>query len=112
MKTRDKWSLFFLITVVAGLTAAIVIPNLNRRPRFAPPNSCVANLKQIAGAIQQWAIENKLEATNAPDLNAATKHLKNGDLPKCPSGGTYAGGKTVWDLPTCSKAMTLGHSLQ
>ncbi|HEY1171752.1 MAG TPA: hypothetical protein VGH19_10305 [Verrucomicrobiae bacterium] len=71
----------------------------------------MANLKQIDGAIQQWALENKKEDKDAPDLNAAACYLKGGVLPICPKGGTYRAGATVMAPPTCSKANTLGHSL-
>ncbi len=93
------------------LAAAIIIPKFVKARAPSPRGICIGNLKQIDGAIQQWAIENKMSETNAPDFSAAIKYLKNGELPKCPNGGTYSAGKTVWHPPTCSKANTLGHSL-
>ncbi|MCD6050575.1 MAG: hypothetical protein K0Q55_1978 [Verrucomicrobia bacterium] len=101
-----------LLGVVAVLVA-IVIPNFVKAKTTGgggPPN-CIAHLKQIDGAIQQWALENKKEDTDAPDLNGAASYLKGGVLPVCPQGCSYRAGATVKDVPICSKATTLGHSL-
>ncbi len=91
---------------------ALAIPNLSiyRRERL-PKYECISNLKQIDGAIQQWALDNKRAETSVPDLPAAIKYLKGGKLPKCPSGGSYGPGKTVADAPICSKGKALGHTL-
>ncbi len=101
-----------LFGVVAALVA-IAIPNFVKAKTTGgggPPN-CIVHLKQIEGAIQQWALENKKEDTDAPDLNGAASYLKGGVLPVCPQGGSYRAGATVVDRPTCSLATTHGHSL-
>ena len=90
---------------------AVAIPNFAITSHTAPKNACIANLKQIDGAIQQWALDNKKKDTDMPDLQAALKYLKNGKLPKCKDGGVYAAGKTIADPPTCSLGVTLGHTL-
>jgi hypothetical protein len=98
-----------LVAVLAY--AILIIPNRIIRAPTPPKWICISNLKQIDGAIQQWAYENKKEQTDAPDFPAAIKYLKNGLMPRCPEGGSYAAGQTIADAPICSKAKELGHTL-
>ncbi|HIL70538.1 MAG TPA: hypothetical protein EYG38_11900 [Verrucomicrobia bacterium] len=54
--------------------------------------SCLANLKQMDGAKEQWALENKKPA-GSPVVgheSEITKFLRGGDLPLCPDGGKYS----------------------
>ena len=89
----------------------IITPYFAKSRGGSSRGQCVGHLKQIDGAIQQWALENKKLDSDVPDLSAAAKYLKGGVLPQCPHGGFYAAGKTVSDVPTCSLGVTLGHSL-
>lgn len=114
--TKKRVPKFVRIIIALALVfgvIALVLPSMVGRIGCGGPSkhACIANLKQIDGAIQQWALENKLAETNAPVLAEATKYLKGGVLPTCPFGGSYAAGKTVADSPTCTKAVELGHSL-
>ncbi len=106
---NKRWIWFWLVLTVALLTA-ITIPNFVKH-KEPSKNQCVPNLKQIDGAIQQWALVNKKEATDVPDLAGAASYLKGGVLPVCPQGGSYRTGATVMDPPICSLATTRGHSL-
>lgn len=65
---------------------------------------CLANLMQINGAVQQWALENRLTDTNSYSLRDTnvTQYMPHGKLPECPAGGVYVAGKTVNDLPHCT----------
>ncbi len=68
---------------------------------------CINNLRQIDGAKQQWALENKQPPTAlavAPQIEPYLSGLK---LPVCPSGGVYTI-NAVNAAPTCSIA---GHGL-
>ena len=82
-------------------------PNFTRQKRPIR-NACIANLKQISGALDQWALEKRKSANDAPVLIEVLDYLKDSKLPVCPSGGKYSLGKTVADPPTCSIP---GHSL-
>jgi hypothetical protein len=67
-------------------------------------NACINNLRQIDAAKQQWALEkNKTEAA-VPTVQDIAPYLKldaNGNIPGCPSGGTYTL-NAVGELPSCS----------
>lgn len=73
-------------------------------------DSCIANLKQLDGAVQQWALENKKKGSDLVDAMAAAQYLKGGNLPSCSANGKYQF-TTVSNPPTCTRAITLGHSL-
>jgi len=44
--------------------AAIAIPNFIRARTTSQMNACINNLRQIDGAIQQWALENSAAAAH------------------------------------------------
>lgn len=77
---------------------------------YSSGNACIANLKQMDGAAQQWALENKKTDSDLVDAFAAAQYLKGGQLPTCPANGKYQF-TTVSNPPTCTRAITLGHSL-
>ncbi len=72
--------------------------------------ACIVNLKQIDGAVQQWALEYR-RTTSDPyvltDLRVLA-FLKGSMLPVCPGGGVYSAGRNVGANPTCNLA---GHTL-
>ena len=68
-------------------------------------NACINNLRQMDGAKQQWALENKISITNETpvtwkDIEPYIKIGASGRL-WCPYGGRYTIGK-ISDPPTCS----------
>ena len=71
-------------------------------------NACVSNLRQIDSAVQQCALENKLTTNGVVTADQILPYLRSQQLPRCPSGGTYAFGP-VTNPPTCSIP---GHALQ
>jgi prepilin-type N-terminal cleavage/methylation domain-containing protein len=46
-----------IVVAIIGLLAAIAIPNFVKARATAQKNTCIANMKQIEGAKQQWAME-------------------------------------------------------
>lgn len=68
--------------------------------------TCINNLRQIDGAKQQWALENKKTAYDLPANADLTPYLRGG-FPQCPAGGAYTL-NPVNTAPTCSAA---GHVL-
>ena len=104
LSRRSAFTLVEIMIVVAiiGLLAAIAIPNFIKAREYSQKNACIANLKQIDGAKNSWALENKKAATHTPvdtDLFGAALYIRS--KPACPADGTY----TLADVankPTCS----------
>lgn len=99
-----------IVVAIIGLLAAIAIPNFVRARNTTQKNACINNLRQIDGAKQQWALEEKKSDTDTPTSAQVASYIKNGLFPACPSGGTYTIGAVNTD-PTCSLAGTLSHAL-
>ena len=101
-----------IVVAIIGLLAAIAIPNFVKARATAQKNACIANLKQIDGAVQQWALENKKAATDTYLITDVTMlaYLKGSVIPVCPGNGTYSAGTTVSGSPTCSLSAS-GHTL-
>jgi prepilin-type N-terminal cleavage/methylation domain-containing protein len=101
-----------IVVAIIGLLAAIAIPNFVKARATAQKNGCIGNLKQIDGAMNQWAVENKKAATDTYALTDTTllSFIKGSQLPQCPGGGTYSAGAAVTASPTCSLS-TVGHTL-
>ena len=101
-----------IVVAIIGLLAAIAIPNFVKARATAQKNSCIANMKQIEGAVQQWALEQKKVATSTWTITEPTllPFMKGSLMPTCPAtGGAYVG-STVGSNPTCPNAL-LGHTL-
>jgi prepilin-type N-terminal cleavage/methylation domain-containing protein len=94
-----------IVVAIIGLLAAIAIPNFVRARATSQANACINNLRQLDGALQQYALEAKLapSATYAlTDLYPYVKLTSSNSLPACPAGGNYSKGATVTNSPTCS----------
>src|ERR1700745_889320 len=79
-----------IVVAIIGLLAAIAIPNFVKARTTAQKNACIANLKQLDCAIQQWALENKKSGTAAVGTTDVLDFLKGSAIPLCPAAGTYA----------------------
>jgi len=79
-----------IVVAIIGLLAAIAIPNFVRARNTSQKNTCINNLRQIDGAKQQWALENKKTDTDVPTANDLKPYLGKNNLPICPAGGTYS----------------------
>src|SRR6188508_1356525 len=79
-----------IVVAIIGLLAAIAIPNFVKARTTAQKNACINNLRQIDGAKEQWALEQKKSAgTNTSSATAAINEYIKGGTPKCPAGGAY-----------------------
>jgi prepilin-type N-terminal cleavage/methylation domain-containing protein len=100
-----------IVVAIIGLLAAIAIPNFVRARNTAQQNACINNLRQMDGAKQQWALENKKNDTDTPLSTDVAVYLKGGLFPHCPASGTYSVNAVNTD-PTCSKSsLTSSHVL-
>jgi prepilin-type N-terminal cleavage/methylation domain-containing protein len=95
-----------IVVAIIGLLAAIAIPNFVRARTQSQKNACINNLRQIDGAVQQWALENKKAPSATVGATDVLPYLKSSVV--CPAGGTtfgdsYTLGATVADKPVCQK---------
>jgi hypothetical protein len=93
-----------------SLFLVIIVPNVlfgDHRHDPYGKNRCIANLRQIDGAKQQWALENKRLSADIPAISDIKPFLKNNVLPTCPANGNYILHAVSAD-PTCSVP---GHTL-
>jgi len=99
-----------IVVAIIGLLAAIAIPNFVRARTTSQKNACINNLRQLDGAVQQYALENKLasSATYAmDDLKPYVKLTSGSAIPACPAGGDYTAGADVSTVPACPNVATL-----
>jgi prepilin-type N-terminal cleavage/methylation domain-containing protein len=76
-----------IVVAIIGLLAAIAIPNFVHARTTAQQNACINNLRQIDGAKQEWALENKANATSVPVDSNIQPYMGRGlqgSLPTCP----------------------------
>jgi type II secretory pathway pseudopilin PulG len=85
---------------------AIAIPNFVKAREVAQRNACVNNLRQIDGAIQQWALEASKPDDAVPTFADIKRYWGNPPF-TCPAGGSYTL-SAVNERPTCSVP---GHEL-
>ena len=97
-----------IVVAIIGLLAAIAIPNFVKARTASQTSACIANLKQIEGAIATWALEMKKVNTDPvtdADIFGLNNYIKV--KPSCPASGNYAY-PDVQTRPTCT---VIGHTL-
>jgi prepilin-type N-terminal cleavage/methylation domain-containing protein len=98
-----------IVVAIIGLLAAIAIPNFVRARNTSQQNACINNLRQLDGAKQQWALENKVASTATPQLSDIQPYLgrgTGGTAPTCPADATKTTASSyvindVSTAPTC-----------
>ena len=85
--------------LVVPMMAAIAVPNFVKARSTAQMNACINNLRQLDGAKQQWALDNKKTDTATPTMQDLEQYLKA--KLDCPAGGVYTL-NAVSERPTCS----------
>ena len=110
---KTGFTLVEIMIVVAtiALLAAIAIPNFVKARTTSAQTACIANLKQIDGAKNTWALERQKATSASPDdgqIFGATRYIRQ--KPACPAGGVYTL-DVVANPPSCSIGTVEGHTL-
>ena len=108
-----------IVVAIIGLLAAIAIPNFIKARATSQQNACINNLKQISGAIDEWALETgQSSGASVASVSTVSAYIRlnaNSSVPGCPAGGTYTT-TSVGTVPevTCSlnSLATSPHQLQ
>lgn len=106
MLRRKGFTLVEIMIVVAiiGLLAAIAIPNFIKARQTAERQACIANLKQIQGAAQVWALDNNKSGADTMAVSDLTpNYIKS--WPKC-KGNVYVVPTNVDTDPACPSGDT------
>ena len=102
-----------IVVAIIGLLAAIAIPNFIKARATSQQNACINNLRQIDGAISEWALENgQSNGANVANTMVVSAYIKlnaNSAVPGCPASGTY-NTASVGTIPqvTCSLSTLAG----
>jgi prepilin-type N-terminal cleavage/methylation domain-containing protein len=94
-----------IVVTIIGLLASMAIPSYVKARSNSQQNICINNLRQIDGASQTWALENKKTSGDPYTLSIIKPYLKldtTGNIPSCPAGGNYGPGSAVSNAPTCT----------
>jgi prepilin-type N-terminal cleavage/methylation domain-containing protein len=107
--------IMIVVTIIAML-AVLAIPFYSRARNQTYKKACIANIRTLDGAKQQWALEN-YEAENAAPIPAELDMYMKGGTSKCrcprdPSQtfATSYGINDVSTLPVC-KVLPSSHQL-
>src|SRR5438309_6688597 len=82
-----------IVVLIIGILLAIAVPNFIKARETSRAKACVANLKQIESAKEQWCMDTKAASTATPTsavLYGAGNYIRS--APSCPSAGTYTEG--------------------
>lgn len=93
-----------IISLIIGILVAIAVPNFVTARENSRRKTCIANLRVLDGAKEQWAMETRASAgsnVQMSDLTTGGFLRGNATGPKCPIGGTYTL-RTIGETPTCS----------
>src|SRR5712692_4475722 len=73
LERRVRWSRkgftlveIMIVVLIIGILLAIAVPNFIKARESSRAKACVANMKQIESAKEQWAMDNKKVAGDTP----------------------------------------------
>ena len=100
-KMSDKGFTLIEIMIVVGiigLLASIAIPHWVHARTTSQTNTCMNNLRQVWGAMQQWALDNRMGPGAEVTPEAILPYLRSAVV--CPAGGSTATFGTSYTLAT------------
>ena len=105
MSISVKFAVWVLVGLVGGAKALTLLANGlmcgGRLAETAMRNACINNLRRIDGAKEQVALEKKIEAGKAIQVEEMVRFIKGKAFPRCPAGGVYSV-SLVDQAPRCS----------
>lgn len=94
IRGRKGYTLVEIMIVVAVLAIlmSVAIPNYLKSGKTTSRNTCVSNLRQIDGAMEQWAMYNNIPAGTIPSPSQEDDiyNYVDGGKPFCPAHGEYS----------------------
>jgi len=102
-----------IVVGIIALLASIAIPYFVTYRTSAQAKACIANLRQIEGAKEQWGLETRKsngDPCDITDLAGADKYIKNTNI-GCPSTNAGYVVGALGERPQCPTALTT-HILQ
>ncbi len=101
-----------IVIAIIGLLCAIAIPNYVRARANSQASACINNLRQIASAVDEFALEKGkttgYEVSYPSDVSAYIKLNSASSIPECPAGGSYTVA-TIGSVPQV--ACSLGNTV-
>lgn len=103
-----------IVVAVLAILASVAFRSYISSGKTVARQVCINNLKQIDGAVGQWAFEYHIEAGTVPSAEQEGEIYSYlmGGKPRCPSSGVYTfygvGDKSQ---VRCSREEDLGHKL-
>jgi type II secretory pathway pseudopilin PulG len=97
-----------LIVAILGFALAIAVPNIIKSRDRSQKETCVANLRQVHAALQQWAVANNKSSGAAVAMSDLVTYFEKNQAPSCPAGGAYT--VTTVGAPVACSLGLLGHS--
>ena len=89
-----------IVVLIIGILLAVAIPSFVQARETSRAKACVANLKQLDSAKQQWAMDQKAGSTASPNSDDLTPtYIRT--YPACPESGAYTI-NNIATLPVCS----------
>jgi prepilin-type N-terminal cleavage/methylation domain-containing protein len=103
-KARKAFTLveIMIVVLIIGILLAIAVPNFVRARAASRQKTCISNLKAIASATEQWAIDTKKKDGDYVFFNeicGPTLYLKT--EPTCPTTNQRYLFAYVGQYPTC-----------
>ncbi len=93
IRGRKGYTLVEIMIVVAVLAIlmSVAVPNYIKSGKEASRNSCISNLRQIDGAMEQWAMDNNVSAGTVLRSwqEEEVYNYVDGGKPDCPGKGEY-----------------------